>query len=72
MNENDKNERQQMDQALHRVATKERKNIKRTTKQKAAGRHSKEGGTTWNRTALDRQQWKVLMEGYNLQWMDNT
>ena len=33
-----------MDQTLHRVATKEREEIKRTTKQKMARRHSKEGG----------------------------
>ena len=29
---------------LHRVATKEREEIKRTTKQKMARRHNKEGG----------------------------
>ena len=33
-----------MDQTLHRVATKEREEIKRTTKQKMARRHDKEGG----------------------------
>ena len=33
-----------MDQMLHRVATKEREEIKRTTKQKMARRHNKEGG----------------------------
>ena len=33
-----------MDQTLHRVTTKEREEIKRTTKQKMARRHSKEGG----------------------------
>ena len=26
-------------------------------------------GTTWNRKATDRRQWKALMEGYILQWM---
>ena len=31
-------------QTLHRVATKEREEIKRTTKQKMARRHNKEGG----------------------------
>ena len=31
------NDRQQMDQALHRVATKEREKMKRTTKRKVAG-----------------------------------
>ena len=39
-----KNVGQQVDQTLHRVATKEREEIKRTTKQKMARRHSKEGG----------------------------
>ena len=33
-----------MDQTLHRVATKEREEIKKTTKQKMARRYSKEGG----------------------------
>ena len=33
-----------MDQTLHRVATKEKEEIKRTTNQKMARRHSKEGG----------------------------
>ena len=33
-----------MDQTLHRVATKEREEIKRTTKQEMARRHNKEGG----------------------------
>ena len=27
-------------------------------------------GTTWDRKATDRGQWKALMEGYILQWMD--
>ena len=26
-------------------------------------------GTTWNRKATDRGQWKALMENYNLQWI---
>ena len=33
-----------MEQTLHRVATKEREEIQRTTKQKMAVRHNKEGG----------------------------
>ena len=33
-----------MDQTLHGVATKEREEIKRTTKQKMARRHNREGG----------------------------
>ena len=36
--------RQSLDQTLHRVATKEREEIKRTTKQKMARRHNKERG----------------------------
>ena len=39
-----KNEGQSVDQTLHKVATKERKEVKGTTKQKMARRHSKEGG----------------------------
>ena len=27
-------------------------------------------GTTWIRRATDRRNWKTLMEGYILQWMD--
>ena len=27
-------------------------------------------GERWNRKATDRRQWKTLMEGYILQWMD--
>ena len=38
------NEGQQVDQTLRRVASKEREEIKRTTMQKMARRHYKEGG----------------------------
>ena len=31
----------------------------------------KKEGATWSRTALDRLQWRALMEGYILQWTDN-
>ena len=31
---------------------------------------SRKEGTTWNRKATDRGQWKPLMKGYILQWMD--
>ena len=34
----------EVDQTLHRVAAKEREEIKKTTKQKMARRHNKEGG----------------------------
>ena len=39
-----KNEGQQVDETLHRVVTNEREEIKRTTKQKMARQHNKEGG----------------------------
>ena len=31
---------------------------------------TRKGGTTWNTKATDRIQWKTLMEGYILQWID--
>ena len=37
-------EGQQVEQSLHRVASKEREEIKRTTMQKMARQHNKEGG----------------------------
>ena len=58
-----------MDQTLHRVATKEREEIKRTTKLKMARRHNKEGGDHLEQES-NRTQWKTLMEGDILQWMD--
>ena len=64
-----KNEGQKVAQTLHRVATKEREEIKRTTKQEMARRHNKEGGNHL-REESNRGQWKTLMEGYILQWMD--
>ena len=39
-----KNERQQVNQTLHRLATKEREEIKRTIGRKMAGLHNGEGG----------------------------
>ena len=61
-----------MDQTLHRVATKEtkeREEIKRTTEQKMARRHNKEEGNHLEQES-NKGQWKALMEGYILQWMD--
>ena len=57
---------------LHKLATKERKEIKGTTKQKMAKRHSKGGNhlATWKRKAVDGIQWKELLDGYILQGMD--
>ena len=58
-----------LDQTLHRVATKERLEIKRTCRRCQDDIIWKEG-TTWNRAATDRRQWKTSMEGYILQWVD--
>ena len=55
---------------LLRVTTKEREEIKRMTKQKMADYITEKKGTTWIRKATDGRQWKTLMEGYILQWMD--
>ena len=49
------------------MATKEREEIKGTTKQDDTGRKE---GTTWNRKATDRGQWKALIDGYILKCMD--
>ena len=81
-------ERQQTDQAVHRLATQERDKIQRTTQQRAVGGLSNEGGnhleqdSTGQTTvegsdgglhpAVDRRQWRVLMEGYTLQWTDDS
>ena len=46
-----------MDQTLHRVAAKEREEIKRTTKPKMARRHSKEGG---NRLEQESNRQKTM------------
>ena len=46
-----------MDQSLHRVANKEREEIKGTTKYKMAKRHSKEGGNQFEQEATDRDRW---------------
>ena len=42
----------------------EREEIKGMTRQ---GDIARKEGTTWNRKATDRGQWKTLMEGYILQ-----
>ena len=46
-----------MDQTLHRVATKEREEIKGTTKQIMARRHNKEGG---NHLEQERNRQKTM------------
>ena len=52
-----RNEAQQMDQVLHRVATKEREEIKGTTKQKMARQHMKEEG---NPLEQERNREKIM------------
>ena len=47
---------------LHRVTTKEREEIKGTTKQKMARRHSKEGGNHLEQES-NRGQWKGIDGG---------
>ena len=55
---------------MHSVATKEREEVERTTKQKMQDDITEKEGTTWIGKATDRRQWKTLMEGCILQWMD--
>ena len=51
-----------MDHTLHRVATKEREEIKRMTKQKMARRHNKEGGNHLEQES-NRQRTMEIIEG---------
>ena len=51
-----------MDQTLHRVATKESEEIKRTTKQKMARRYNKEGGNHQEQES-DRQKTTEDIDG---------
>ena len=59
-----------MDQTLHRVATKEEGRDQEDDQAEDGKSIARKEGTTWNRKATDRRQWKALMEGYILQWMD--
>ena len=63
------NEGQQIDQAVHRMTggTRSRRRPSRRRQDDIAQKE----GTTWSRTALNRRQWRALMKGYLLQWMDN-
>ena len=59
-----KNEGPKVDQTLHRMAAKEREEIKRTTKQKMARRHNKEGGNYLDQesnrqTTNGRHRWRL-------------
>ena len=65
-----RNKGQQVEQTPHRLATKEREEIKGRSSRRWQDDITKKEGTTWNRKATDRGQWKALMEGYILQWMD--
>ena len=52
-----KNKEQEVDQTLHRVATREREEIKGTALQKKARRHSKKGG---NHLAQESNRQKTM------------
>ena len=59
-----------MDKTLHRVATKEREEIKGRPHRRWQDDIAKEERTIWNRKATDKKQWKALVEGCTLKWMD--
>ena len=59
-----------MDKAMHRVATKERGRGPEDDQAEDGKMTQQKEGTTWIRKATDGRQWKTLMEGYILQWMD--
>ena len=65
-----KHEGQHVGQTQHRGATKVNEGTKGTTKPKIARGRTREGGTAWNRKALDKRQWKALVEDYMVQSMD--
>ena len=65
-----KNKGQLMDQTLHRVATKEREEIKGTTKQKMARRHSKEEGNRLEQESKRQKTMEGFVEGNIRQRMD--
>ena len=71
--------------AAHVARMKDKKWTKRCTECQPRGRKRSRGRprrrwqddiakerTTWNSKATDRRQWKALIEGYILQWMDKT
>ena len=59
-----------MDQTLHRVATKESEEIKRTIMQKMARRHNKEGANHLEQESIRQRTMKDFDRGYIRQWMD--
>ena len=65
-----KNEGQQVDQTLHRVATKEREEIKRSTMQKMARRLNKEGGNHPEQESNRQKTMEDIHGGLYLQLMD--
>ena len=52
-----------MDQTLHRVATKERKEIKRTTSRRWQDNITRKEGTTWNTEESNRQKTMEDIDG---------
>ena len=54
---------QQVDQTLHGVATKEREEIKRTTRQKMARRQNKEGGNHLEQESSRRRAMEYIDGG---------
>ena len=59
-----------MDQTLHRVATKEREEIKRTTKQKMAKRHNREGWNHLDQASNRQTTMEDIDGGLHPEWMD--
>ena len=55
---------------LHTVATKDREGSRGRPSRRWQDDIARKEGTTWNRKARDRGQWKALMEGFILQWME--
>ena len=58
-----RNEGQWVDQTLHRVATKEREEIKRTTMQRMARQHNKEGGNNLDQESNRQKTMKDIDGG---------
>ena len=58
-----KNKGQQVDRTLHRVTTKEREEIKRTTRQKIARRQSKEGGNHLEQESIAQKAMEGIAGG---------
>ena len=59
-----------VDQTLHRVRPRREKRSRGRPSRRWQDDITKKEGTTWNRNATDRRQYKTLMEGYILQSME--